>query len=318
MSKKILVIGSGIAGIAASLKLKSYGLETTIIDKGNFIGGRISTHFEKSQINSLSFFHGAQFFTARTNSFKKIITQGINKNYIQKYMNFLPIRYRGFPTMRDFLTSISSELDIRQREKVINIHPKNKNKIDVISDISNKKITFDGVISTLPGPQSLELMENFPLLINTLSSSTYDACIALMFAFDRKPKNVSTFFDFPQNKGIFSWIASSNNNQCWTAHTNPYYSNKNLSIDPKILQNEILDELKNIFILPNDLTSYEIIYSKIHIWRYAKVRNVSIGIQIDPLYPIAIAGDFMEGPRVESAFISGEKAAELILGRLRE
>ena len=318
MSKKILVIGSGIAGIAASLKLKSCGLKTTIIDKGNFIGGRMSTHYEKSEINSLSFFHGAQFFTAKTNNFKKIVAQGISKNYIQKYLDFLPIRYRGSPTMRDFLTSITSELNIRQRETVINIYPKNKNKINVICDTSKKKETYDGVISTLPGPQSLELMENFPLLMETLSSSTYDACIALMFAFDRLPKDVSKFFHFPNNKEIFSWIASSNNNHCWTAHTNPYYSNKNLSKDPQILQNEIFDELKNIFLLPNDLTSYNIIYSKIHFWRYAKVKNVAKGIQIDPLYPMAIAGDFMEGPRVESAFMSGEKAAELILDRLKD
>ena len=32
MSKKILIIGSGIAGISTSLKLKSFGLESTIIN----------------------------------------------------------------------------------------------------------------------------------------------------------------------------------------------------------------------------------------------------------------------------------------------
>ena len=102
MSKKILVIGSGIAGIAASLKLKSYGLETTIIDKGNFIGGRISTHFVDSQINSLCFFHGAQFFTARTNSFNKIVAQGISKNYIQKYLRFFSYKVQRFSNYEEF------------------------------------------------------------------------------------------------------------------------------------------------------------------------------------------------------------------------
>ena len=43
MSKKVIIIGSGIAGISASLKLKSYGIYSIILDKGNFIGGRIST-----------------------------------------------------------------------------------------------------------------------------------------------------------------------------------------------------------------------------------------------------------------------------------
>ena len=43
MSKKVIIIGSGIAGISSSLKLKSYGINSTILDKGNFLGGRLST-----------------------------------------------------------------------------------------------------------------------------------------------------------------------------------------------------------------------------------------------------------------------------------
>ena len=38
MQKSVLVIGSGIAGISASLKLKTYGVNSVIIDKGRFIG----------------------------------------------------------------------------------------------------------------------------------------------------------------------------------------------------------------------------------------------------------------------------------------
>ena len=59
MSKKILIIGSGIAGISSSLKLKSFGLDSTIIDKGNFIGGRLGTRDIKSKDNSHYFFHVA-------------------------------------------------------------------------------------------------------------------------------------------------------------------------------------------------------------------------------------------------------------------
>ena len=82
MSKKVIIIGSGIAGISSSLKLKSYGINSIIVDKGNFIGGRISTR----QVNNGTisyFFHGAQFFTAKTQEFKKIISTGINGKYIK-------------------------------------------------------------------------------------------------------------------------------------------------------------------------------------------------------------------------------------------
>ena len=72
MSKKILIIGSGIAGIAASLKLKSYGLESTIVDKGNFIGGRIGTREERLEKIPYYYFHGTQFFSAKHSNFQKI------------------------------------------------------------------------------------------------------------------------------------------------------------------------------------------------------------------------------------------------------
>ena len=55
-----------------------------------------------------------------------------------------------------------------------------------------------------------------------------------------------------------------------------------------------------------------------HIWKYAKVKKISSGLQIDPDFPVALAGDFMEGSNIESAFISGEKAANLIFNRLNQ
>ena len=90
MSKKVIIIGSGIAGISSSLKLKSYGINSIIVDKGNFIGGRISTREVKNDSSSSFFFHGAQFFTAKTNEFKKIISTGVNGKYIKEFGNFEP------------------------------------------------------------------------------------------------------------------------------------------------------------------------------------------------------------------------------------
>jgi len=36
MQKKVLIIGSGIAGISSSLKLKTYGIDSVLVDKGRF------------------------------------------------------------------------------------------------------------------------------------------------------------------------------------------------------------------------------------------------------------------------------------------
>ena len=148
MSKKVIIIGSGIAGISSSLKLKSYGINSIILDKGNFIGGRISTREVKIGSISSYFFHGAQFFTGKTHEFKKIISTGVNKKYIKEFGNFDPKRYRGNETMRDFLLNLSNELHIQQKVKIIGIEP-NNDKIKILDNKIKKWISFDGLISTL-------------------------------------------------------------------------------------------------------------------------------------------------------------------------
>ena len=315
MSKEILIIGSGIAGISSSIKLKSFGLESTIIDKGNFIGGRIGTRDTKSEDNSNYFFHGAQFFTARSDNFQEIVQTGIDKGYIKEYGRFLPPRYRGFKSMRDFLLNLSQNLSITQNVKITHLKPQNQ-KISVLDDRSNVWQTYDAVISTIPAPQNQNLIKKFVTLKKTLKTSSYDSCIALMFSFDKKPKNIPYFFDYNNQPGILSWMAAGSNLCFWTAHTKGDFSNKNINKDKILLKDEIFQEIeKAIYQLEPNI---KINFHSLHIWKYAKVTKVCSGAQIDPKFPIAVAGDFMEGANIESAFLSGEKAAELIFERLHK
>ena len=310
MSKKVIIIGSGIAGISASLKLKSYGISSIIVDKGNFIGGRISTREIKNNLSSRYFFHGAQFFTAKTNDFKKIVRKGITRQYIKEFGDFKPKRYRGYITMRDFLLNLSKELHIQQKVKIIEVIPLN-NKINILDDKIEKWKSYDGVISTIPAPQNHDLLNKFPLLQKTLKTGSYNACIALMFTFNEIPFDLKTHYDFYKKPGILSWMASGSNLNVWTAHTNEEFSDLNYNEDKAILKEKIMSAINQFF--PRTKTKFH----SLHIWRYAKGANKCFGPQIDPKYPAAIAGDFLEGPNVEAAFISGNKAADLIFDRLK-
>ena len=310
MSKKVIIIGSGIAGISTSLKLKSYGVHSIIVDKGNFIGGRISTRELKIGSSSSYFFHGAQFFTAKTDEFKKIISTGVNGKYIKEFGNFNPKRYRGNKTMREFLLNLSKKLHIQQKVKIIGIKTDN-NKIKVLDNKTKEWISYGGVISTLPAPQNCELLNKFPLLQKTLNTGSYHTCIALMFTFDEIPSGLNTYYDFYKKPGILSWMASGSNLNVWTAHTNEKFSDLNYNKDKNFLKEKIMSSIKQIFF------SSKIKFHSLHVWRYAKVAKKCLGPQIDPKYPVAIAGDFLEGPNVEAGFISGNKAANLIFDRLK-
>lgn len=310
MSKKVIIIGSGIAGISSSLKLKSYGINSIILDKGNFIGGRISTREVKISSSSSYFFHGAQFFTAKTHEFKKIISTGVNRKYIKEFGNFDPKRYRGNKTMREFLLNLSNELHIQQKVKIIGIKPHN-DKIKILDNKIKKWKNYDGAISTLPAPQNHELLNHFPSLQKTLKTGSYHACIALMFTFDEIPPGLNTYYDFYKKPGILSWMASGSNINVWTAHTNEKFSDLNYHKDKNFIKEKIMSSIKQFFF------NSKIKFHSLHVWRYAKVAKKCLGCQIDPKYPVAIAGDFLEGPNVEAAFISGNKAANLIFDRLK-
>ncbi len=310
MSKKILIIGSGIAGISASLKLNSYGLSSTIVDKGNFIGGRMSTREIKIESNSKFFFHGAQFFTAKTDKFKQIIQTGIKKNYIKEFGNFYPKRYRGNTTMREFLVNLTKQFQIKQKIKILKVEP-NENRINVFDDINKEWVSYDAVISTVPAPQNYQLLDKFPSLQNTLKTGSYHACIALMFSFDQIPFNLKAYYDFYKKQGILSWMAAGSDLNVWTAHTNENFSDLNYDKDADFLREKIICSIKNFFFMS------KINFHGLHVWKYAKVNKKCLGLQIDPKYPIAIAGDILEGSNVEAAFISGDKAADLIFERIK-
>ena len=237
----------------------------------------------------------------------------VKKKYIKEFGSFLPPRYRGFETMRIFLKNLSENLNIIQNVKVTHLRTYN-DKISVLESKSRIWPTFDAVISTLPAPQNLELMKKFPTLKKTLKTASYDACVALMFFFERSPKNIPQFFDYYKKNSILSWMAAGSNLRFWTAHSKGDFSNISLNKDKELVKNEMFSEIKKIIYRFEE--NVKINFHSLQIWKYAKVTKVASGPQIDPKFPVVIAGDFMEGPNVESAFISGEKAADLIFKRL--
>ena len=65
--KRIVVIGSGIAGLAAAKHFHSKNFNITVLDKGKYPGGRISTRKNKEFI----FNHGADFLQLNRKNLKK-------------------------------------------------------------------------------------------------------------------------------------------------------------------------------------------------------------------------------------------------------
>jgi phytoene dehydrogenase-like protein len=58
-SKKAIVVGSGIAGIASALRLRSKGYEVTVFEANPYLGGKLSLN----QLGNYRFDAGPSLFT---------------------------------------------------------------------------------------------------------------------------------------------------------------------------------------------------------------------------------------------------------------
>ena len=150
--KKIVVIGSGIAGLAAAKHFNSINFNITVLDKGKYPGGRISTRKNKKFI----FNHGAQFFTAKSNEFKKICQLGVKDNVLINWNTLSKKdKFIGNPDMREFSYWFSKNLEIYQETLVESIEY--KDTFTIITN--NKKIS----LSTISNFHNGATISNVPL-----------------------------------------------------------------------------------------------------------------------------------------------------------
>ena len=65
----LIILGSGIAGLAAARLAEKDNKSVLVVDKGRRLGGRVSTRRK----NGFLFNHGAQFVTAKGNEFAALL-----------------------------------------------------------------------------------------------------------------------------------------------------------------------------------------------------------------------------------------------------
>ncbi len=78
METDVLIVGAGLSGLVAARELTKKGLNVTVLDKGRSVGGRLATRRIADGVAD----HGAQFFTARTNTFKAEVKQWLDAGLI--------------------------------------------------------------------------------------------------------------------------------------------------------------------------------------------------------------------------------------------
>ena len=96
---------------------------------------------------------------------------------------------------------------------------------------------------------------------------------------------------------------------CWVVQATPEWSRENLEEEPETVIPLLLHRLSEQAgsALP------DIVHSSAHRWRYAMCGNAGKGALWDGARHIGACGDWLHGPRIENAFLSGWELAQKVM-----
>ena len=310
MTPSIAIIGAGIAGLAAARRLRAAGHDVTLFDKSRGVGGRMATR----RIDALQFDHGAQYFTARGQSFRGLVTEWQTAGQVAEWFDGA---FVGTPGMTAPARAMLGPSLLIPGVQVAGLERTASGWRVLTSDGAvavDGNGTFSAVILAVPAPQAMPLVASAGLHLGDIGAAVYAPCWALMLAFDGQALNRSHMR--PEGSPI-SWIARNASKpdrkpepETIVVHATPDWSRAHLERDATAAGDALLGhfrELTGIVATPS--------FAAAHRWRYALVEKpLGIPCLWNAEARLGACGDWCLGARVEAAFDSGEAMAAAILG----
>ena len=333
MNDPILIIGAGLSGLAAAQTLHTLGETVVVVEKARGPGGRMSTRREQLGEHAVSFDHGAQFLRGHDPGFRQVMDAWERDRWIAPWRGqfvriqgetLVPeegrLRHAPGPGMNRICQEYADRLKDRlQYQTRIAELSEESGRIIASTENGTTVGAFSAAICTAPGPQTAQLLEGFrPKLATAAASISYAPCLAAMVAFTERPP--VEWCAASIKDGPLSFVAEDNARpghqqpqgpSRWILHGSSTWSTEHLEQKPEAFA---LEMLKNFQGLPGMPNFPEPIHIKGHRWRYALVEKTldNSFVRTEGQPPVAIAGDWCEGPRIESAWRSGVQAAAKI------
>ena len=305
----LLVLGSGVAGLAAARLAKNDGKSVLVIDKGRRLGGRVSTKRQDGFV----FNHGAQFVTAKGTEFANLLDMAKVAGNIKDWqVSDDKIVQIGTPSMRDLPQFMAAELMIRQQTEITKIthHGGHIGFFDKDGLVA----TGRQVIITAPAAQTGKLLADiYPELAATAGLASYDPCWTIMLGLeDDHGLGTAPLRDEAAGIALGAPEMTRSNQQsglgapALTIQATGQWSQQHLQDGQQMVTESLCQIWQNLSGKPLG----NIITATTHRWLYAKVTTAAPrdALRLSNDGRLAIAGDWLGGPRVEQAFDSGQQA----------
>lgn len=317
----VLVLGAGLAGLAAARTLRDAGRTVVVLDKGRGPGGRLATR----RLGRAVLDHGAQFFTVRDDALQRQTDDWMARGLVTEWTRgFGPEpdghpRYVAVDGMAALAKDLARGLDVRTRHEVDAIIPTPDGYALTFVGGSADVVEGAAVVATAPVPQTLAVVRAGglaldPDLVSGLERIAYHRVLALLVRLDGEPALAPPGAIQQPEDPTFTFIADNrakgiSPDPALTFHAAAALSSRLWDRSDRDVTEHLLAEAAPWF---GEARPLEVQLKR---WRHATPvepwpeRAVLAAQRSGPL---VLAGDAFGGPKVEGAYRSGLAAAELL------
>jgi predicted NAD/FAD-dependent oxidoreductase len=299
-SKSAAVIGAGMAGISAAVRLRDTGWRVVVFEKSRGWGGRCAT----KRMEGCVVDHGAQYFTMRDAKFESAVRASCGEALPEIAAPVLDGSGAILETGAMFYhaegnnrlaRALGGGLEVRTGIELMEVRGRRIDGED-----------FDLVVCTAPWPQTAKLAGL------DSAQNPYAPCLALILAYGAVwPGRTRECYavrdaDTPE----LAWTACENHKPgripegttVLVAHASEEFSRAFVEREPAEWSARMRRAVEELWEIPAEALKW----SHPHRWRYARMVEKPTLPELPDRW--VFAGDLLEASRVESAWLAGRKA----------
>ena len=305
---KIAIIGAGMAGLSCADVLRDAGHDVALFDKGRGAGGRMSSRRLATSLGDVTVDHGAQYFTARDPGFRRLVLAWQGLGIAAPWPAAGRETWVGVPAMNAVVKAMAAPHDVTWGCQISTI-ARGEGRWTLFG-AAGQLGPFDAVILAIPAEQAAALLSlhDFAMARIALIARS-QPCWTGMFVFDQTLDNVPPVI---RNAGKIAWAARNSAKpgrgpaESWVVQASADWSRTHFDATPAAVSDLMLSALGDALgsAVPDPVAATA------HRWAYALSAGTGDGAMWNSEIGLGVCGDWLLGPRVECAWLSGQAMAK--------
>ncbi|WP_033922697.1 NAD(P)/FAD-dependent oxidoreductase [Sphingomonas sp. 37zxx] len=305
----VAIVGAGIAGLACADVLAAAGHRVALFDKGRGPGGRMSTRRVDQDGARYSFDHGAQYFTARDPDFAAQVAIWEAASIVARWPAAGDDAWVGTPGMNAPVRALAEAHSVSWGARIEAL-----SRTDQGWQLDSRPEYYAAVVVAVPAEQVAALVSPYaPDLAEAATATPSDPCWTLMAAFDTRIAVAGDALRGGAGDPL-GWAARDGAkpgravDETWVVQAGSDWSATHLEETPDVIVPQLLAALAERATAPLPPATY----TAAHRWRYARTTGRDSGVTWVADLGLGLCGDWRQGPRIEAAWLSGQRLGQKI------